>query len=91
MDDIYTKKDIYDLVRDYYSKVDFDIPLIQRREIAFQNWGEAGIRDRHRYFQTNEDLKRYLSQVPKADVPLRRLLFRPTRKASLVKKDAKRV
>ena len=66
MDDIYTKKDIYDLVRDYYSKVEFDIPLIQRREIAFQNWGEAGIRDRHRYFQTNEDLKRYLSQVPKA-------------------------
>tara|TARA_B100000035_G_scaffold281707_1_gene262792 strand:+ start:10893 stop:12110 length:1218 start_codon:yes stop_codon:yes gene_type:complete len=65
---VYEKKDVSQLVRDYYSTIDFDIPDIQRREIAFQNWKEVGIRDRHRYFQTNEDLKAYLSKIPKAAV-----------------------
>ena len=64
----YEKKDDSQLVRDYYATIDFDIPDIQRREIAFQNWKEVGIRDRHRYFQTNEDLKAYLSKIPKAAV-----------------------
>ena len=63
---VYAKKDIQTLVKEYYATVDFDIPEIQRREIAFQNWREAGIRDRHRYFQTNQELKDYLSKIPKA-------------------------
>lgn len=62
---IYETRHVSELVKDYYSKIDFDIPDIQRREIAFQDWGSTGIRDRHRYFETNESLKRFLSQVPK--------------------------
>ena len=63
---VYSKKDIQTLVKEYYATVDFDIPEIQRREIAFQNWKEAGIREWHRYFQTNQELKDYLSKIPKA-------------------------
>jgi len=63
---IYSQKDVSKLVMEYYAGVDFDIPDIQRREIAFQNWGEAGIRVRHQYCKTNEDLKRRLANIPYA-------------------------
>ena len=72
---VYSKKDIQTLVKEYYASVDFDIPEIQRREIAFQNWKEAGIRDRHRYFQTNQELKDYLSKIPKNAEYTGRLAF----------------
>ena len=66
MSKVYEKKHVADLVREYYGGIEFEIPNIQRREIAFQNWKETGIRDRHRYFATNQSLKAYLSSVPKA-------------------------
>lgn len=64
----YSVDNIKDLYLSYYANVELSIPKIQRREIAFQYWGDPGIRDRHRYFQTNEKLNDFLREIPRAAV-----------------------
>lgn len=62
----YSVDELDQLYLEFYQDVDVDVPRIQRREIAFQYWGEPGIRDRHRYFETPEGLNKFLRSVPRA-------------------------
>lgn len=49
------------LYAEHYSKVDFDIPDIQRREIAYQPWTALGPIWRNQHYNNNEDFKSYIS------------------------------
>lgn len=49
------------LYAEHYSKIDFDIPDIQRREIAYQPWTALGPSWRHQHYNTNEDFNAYIS------------------------------
>ena len=65
----YTTANLEQLYLEYYSRVDIDVPDIQRRELAFIYWNDKeGIRDRPCYFETNEELNKFLRRVPRASV-----------------------
>ncbi len=66
---IYTKDNLDELYLEYYGRTKLSIPSIQRRELAFSYWGDATrITDRHRYFETDNQLNEFLSKIPRSAV-----------------------
>ena len=66
-DIIYNGKNLDKLYLEYYNRTTLTIPSIMRREIGFSYWGEPkSIRDRHRYFETDDQLNQFVRKVPRA-------------------------
>ncbi len=65
---IYTTDNLDKLYLEYYSRTNLSIPSIQRREIAFSYWGHTDIKDRHRYFETDNQLNDFVRKVPRSQL-----------------------
>jgi predicted DNA primase small subunit len=51
------------LFREHYENTTFNVPIIQRREIALQNWDTKGINNRHNYFESVDKLQKILAST----------------------------
>lgn len=65
---IYNADSLDQLYLEYYGRTNLSIPSIQRREIAFSYWGKTDIKDRHRYFETDNQLNEFVRKVPRSQL-----------------------
>ena len=65
---IYTTENLDKLYLEYYGRTNLSIPSIQRRELAFSYWRKLNPQDRHRYFETDNQLNDFLRKVPRSAV-----------------------
>ena len=65
---IYTTENLDKLYLEYYSRTNLSIPSIQRREVAFSYWKSKAPQDRHRYFESDNQLNDFVRKVPRSAV-----------------------
>lgn len=65
---IYTTENLDKLYLEYYSRTNLSVPNIPRREIAFSYWKGLPPQDRHRYFESDNQLNEFVRKVPRSAV-----------------------